>query len=184
METEKEASFSLFDTSWEQMGEVMLAALITYIAIIVVVRVQGARTTAQLNSFDWIINVMVGSLAASGVLLEDVSVIAAIGAIVLLAVLQSVLARVTGRFDMAAKAIKSRPILLTDRGRFLQDAMDKVRITKAELMSVLRSQGYMSVEDANWIILETNGSLSVIPRDDDIDAAQTPGLEGVRTPEE
>ena len=53
-------------SSWERAGAVALAAVAVYAAIIVVVRISGKRTTANLNSFDWLITVTIGSLASSG----------------------------------------------------------------------------------------------------------------------
>ena len=63
------------------MGEIAANALLFYILIIVMVRIVGKRTTSEFNNFDWIINVAVGSLAASGVLLRNVATLDAITAI-------------------------------------------------------------------------------------------------------
>lgn len=174
------AQFSLFETSWPQLAEVALAALIAYFAIILIVRVNGSRTTSQLNSFDWIVNVMIGSLAASGVMLEDVSILEALMAIAVLASLQFALTWLTQKSKTASGVVKQEPVLLTHKGEFLDRAMTKTRISKDEVMTALRGKGMTSVEDANWVILETNGTLSIIPRQDDLTIDGAEAIRGIR----
>lgn len=55
--------------SWNDIGDAVLSAILFYILIVLAVRLFGKRSTAQLNNFDWIINITVGSLVASGILL-------------------------------------------------------------------------------------------------------------------
>ncbi|GAA5047347.1 hypothetical protein GCM10023208_03610 [Erythrobacter westpacificensis] len=174
------SEFSLFETSWAQLGEVALAAVLAYLAIILIVRVNGSRTTSQLNSFDWIINVMIGSLAASGVLLEDVSLLAALVAIVVLTGLQFLLTWITRKSSTAEAVVKQEPVLLTHKGQFLEQAMTKTRISKDEIMTALRGNGMTSVRDANWVVLETNGTLSVIPRQDDLSIEDADAVKDMR----
>ena len=68
-------------SGWPRIVEIAGNAFLFYALIIVMVRMVGKRTTSELNNFDWIINVMIGSLAASGVLLRNVATADAIAAI-------------------------------------------------------------------------------------------------------
>ena len=176
--------FSLFETSWAQLGEIALSAVLVYVAIIIVVRINGPRITSQLNSFDWIINVMVGSLAASGVLLENVSILEAFFAICCLALLQFVLTKLTERYEIASDVVKARPLLLTHKGEYLEDAMRRSRISKEEILSHLRRSGYGSLDETNWVILEPNGRLTILPHDPDLSLEKCEALKRVRKPEE
>ncbi|WP_157620591.1 YetF domain-containing protein [Synechococcus sp. PCC 7335] len=64
------------------------------------------------------------------------------------------------------KMIKARPALLAHDGNYIEDAMVKERVTKDEMLAALREAGLYDIEDAKWIILETDATLSVIPRKD------------------
>lgn len=68
--------------------------------------------------------------------------------------------------DLASKLFKAEPTLLTHKGKFLREAMQRTRISEEEILSVLRTKGYLRLEDANWFVLETNGELTVVPKDD------------------
>jgi uncharacterized membrane protein YcaP (DUF421 family) len=148
--------------SWDRIGAVMVAALAVYIAIVLVVRISGKRTTANLNSFDWLITVTIGSLASSGILLRDVAVIDALVAIITLAVCQYAITWAARSSDRIAATVKAEPLLLLHRGRVLEENLDRARISIAELRAVLRNEGIADPEDAAWVVLETNGRMSVI----------------------
>lgn len=153
-------------SGWMRMAEVSANAFLFYVLIIVMVRVVGKRTTSELNNFDWIINVAVGSLAASGILLRNVATLDAVAAIAVLAVCQFITTWAVQRSRAVASVVKAEPTLLTHKGQYLRDAMKQTRITEEEINSALRQNGITSNEGANWVVLETNGELSVIPRQD------------------
>ena len=153
-------------SSWLRLAEISANALLFYILIIVMVRIVGKRTTSQLNNFDWIINVAVGSLAASGILLQNVASIDAVVAIIVLATCQYATTYFVQRSQNIAAAVKAEPTLLTHKGEYLRDAMKRTRISEEEIMTALRSSGLTENAGANWVVLEPNGELSVIPRQD------------------
>ena len=153
-------------SGWPRMVEVGGNALLFYVLIVVMVRLVGKRTTSELNNFDWIINVTIGSLAASGILLKNVATADAIMAIAVLAACQYVTTMVVQRSRKAADVVKAEPTLLTHKGRYLRDAMERTRISEEEIRAALRQKGITENAGANWVVLETNGQLSVIPRQD------------------
>ena len=155
-----------FWSSFDRVAQIVLSAALFYLLIIAMVRISGKRTTGELNNFDWIITVAVGSLAASGILLKNISTVDAAVAIVALAMFQYATTRWVQKSDLASRLFKAEPTLLTHRGEFLEDAMERTRISREEILAALRANGCLKLEDANWVVLETNGQLSVIPQCD------------------
>lgn len=170
-------------SSWLRVGEIAANALLFYILIIVMVRIVGKRTTSEFNNFDWIINVAVGSLAASGVLLRNVATLDAITAIAVLAACQYVTTRLVLRSKTAADVVKAEPTLLTHKGEYLRDAMARTRISEEEIKTALRAAGITANADANWVVLETNGTMSVIPRQE-VEWENADALSDVNCPDE
>lgn len=169
-------------SSWQRLLEIGLNAVLFYVFIVAMVRLVGKRTTSELNNFDWIINVAVGSLAASGIMLKDVATLDAIVAIGGLAACQYLTTLWVRNTQVGSDVVKAQPTLLTHKGEYLWDAMDKVRVSEEEVRAALRKAGAITNTDANWVILETNGELSVIPRQEgDLNAE---ALKDVRVPEE
>lgn len=170
-------------SDFNRVISIVISAVFFFAFIIALVRIVGKRATSQLNNFDWIINIAVGSLAASGILLEDVRILDAAIAIAVLAALQMLTTWAVLKYDFASKVIKAQPTLLTHKGEFLRDAMRKARISEEEICSTLRSHGMHDIADANWVILETNGELTVIPKAD-VDLPEIGTMGGVEKPKD
>ncbi|MGD1855446.1 MAG: DUF421 domain-containing protein [Leptolyngbyaceae cyanobacterium] len=169
---------ALFD-GWKGIIEVCISAIVIYIFVVVAIRIVGKRSTSQMNNFDWIVTVAIGSLTASGIVIDSVSVAEAMTAIALLLGAQYLLTKgffASGRLTRLAKA---SPTLLVHNGQFIHDAMKKERVMTSEVMAALREKGLISVEEAQWVILETDASFSVIPKEDrDFSKAQFENVSG------
>ena len=164
-----------------RLGEIILGAVILYIFVVAFVRLMGKRATAQMNNFDWLIVVATGSLLASGILLRDISLIGAIAAMVVLGLCQYLVTKFFSANDGKLENIlRASPRLLTHRGEWLEDAMRDERVSRAEVYSRLREEGFYDIDEANWVILEMDGRLSILPKRDNVDICDVKCLEGVR----
>lgn len=153
--------------SFNRLEDIILSATVIYLAIIVLVRVSGKRTTSQMNNFDWIITVALGGLVTSGILLKNVSVADALVAAAWLMFLQWLMTSIVLRSELVANLVKAKPSLLVDNGDYLRDNMRKERISEAEVMGALRENGLHEIKQAKWVILETDASFSVIADSED-----------------
>jgi len=165
-------------SSWNRVADIAIGGIYFYVILVLVTRLAGKRSTSQLNNFDWIINVAVGSLAASGILIPTISRFDATIAIAALAAAQWLVTWVVARHEWAMRLVRSGPRVLTDRGEYLETAMLKERVTREEIRSKLREAGLFDPEDANWVILESDGTFSVIPREDR-SVTEVPLMDGV-----
>lgn len=143
---------------------VILSAPILYLAIVLLVRLSGKRATSQMNNFDWIVTVAIGSLVGSGIVLKDVTVIESAAGVATLLLLQWLLTKGVLHSVWISKLVKAAPVVLLEEGQFREKTMRRERVTKREVMSSLRENGLVDPEDAQWVILETDASMSVIPR--------------------
>lgn len=149
---------------WHQVVEAMIAAALLYAFVILSVRVSGKRSTSQMNNFDWVVTVAIGSLMASGILLQDVSLFESMAAIGTLLGLQFLLTWVILRWEAMEELVRADPRLLFHDGEFLWSAMRRERVCKQEVLSAIRANGMRDLDEVQSVILETNASLSVLPR--------------------
>lgn len=68
------------------------------------------------------------------------------------------------RVPWISRAIKSEPTLLVQRGMFIESAMRRQRVTHTEVLAALRGKGIAAVEESAAVVLETDGSISVVPK--------------------
>ena len=154
----------MFLTSWETVGRSAVVAVAAYAALMLVLRVSGKRTLAQLNAFDFVVTVAFGSCLASALVDQAVSVAEAGVAFVALAALQAVVAGLAARSRRIRAAVTARPLALVVDGEVRRDVMHRERVAEGDLREVIRSKGLADLGEVRAVVLESNGTLSVIPR--------------------
>ena len=96
------------------------------------------------------------------ILSRDVSIPAGIVALAGLAVLQFVVTGLSVRFGRFGDLVKAEPALLFHDGRILHDRLRRDRVSEAELLAALRGRGIGAVAEVHAVVLETDGSFSVV----------------------
>jgi uncharacterized membrane protein YcaP (DUF421 family) len=141
---------------------VLLVGTAAYLVLLVMLRISGKRTLSKLNAFDLVVTVALGSTLATVLLSKDVPLAEGAAALALLVGLQFVATFVAVRSERFRSVLKAEPTLLLHRGRFLHDAMLRQRVSEDEVLAALRGSGLSGPSDADAVVLETDGSLSVV----------------------
>lgn len=162
----------LFD-SWQGIGRVILVGTLAYLALVLLLRVSGKRTLSKLNAFDFVVTVALGSILATVLLSKDVALVEGVVAFSLLVALQWLIAWLSVRSRVVSSAVKSDPTLLLYRGRLLTAAMKRQRVTREEVMAAVRGGGHAGLEAVHAVVLETDGSFSVIGSAPEPDASNS-----------
>ncbi|MEH6567009.1 MAG: YetF domain-containing protein [Halopseudomonas sp.] len=162
---------------WESLGRTLVIGIMAYCALVIFLRASGKRTLSKLNAFDWVVTVALGSTLASVLLTKNVAFSDGALAFALLIGLQLAVTWISVRARWFRRFITGEPAMLLHRGSFMPDAMRRARITQDEVRAAVRSTGVLALADVEAVVLETDGSLSVVSRS----AATGPNsLEGVR----
>jgi len=151
----------LFD-SWSGLARVLIVGTAAYAMLIVFLRISGKRTLSKMNAFDLVVTVALGSTLATVLLSRSVPLAEGVLALALLICLQFVLTWASVRSRRVRDLIKSEPALLVRDGVYLEKAMRKERMTREEVDAALRESGVAALSGAAAVVLETDGSLSVI----------------------
>ena len=151
--------------TWSDIARVVAVSVCAYIALVAVLRVSGKRTLAKLNAFDLVVTVAIGSTLATILLSSTVSFAEGVSALALLAGLQFSVAWVSARSNGVRAAVTSQPTMLVSDGHFDRDAMRRERVSANDVRQAIRTSGHGDVNSIGAVILESDGSLSVIPSD-------------------
>lgn len=152
----------LFFDSWESIVRTALITVMSYTLLIILLRSFGKRTLSKMNAFDFIITIALGSTLATVMLSKDVALADGATAFFLLILLQYTITYISVRSKRFSHIIKSSPTLLVYKGKLLYDFMEKERIATDEIAAVIREKGLASIHEAEAVILETDGTLSVL----------------------
>jgi uncharacterized membrane protein YcaP (DUF421 family) len=173
----------VFFDSWTGLLRVAVVGVLAYTGLVLILRVSGNRTLSKMNAFDLVVTVALGSTLATILLSRDVALAEGLLALALLVGLQFALTWLSVRSPAVRRLAKSEPTLLLHRGEILDGAMRRARVVEAELLAALREQGIASPDRAEAVVLETDGSFSVVRRSDGPAAtlANVPGANGRST---
>jgi len=151
-----------FFTSWSDLARIVVVGVLGYVALVALLRTSGKRTLSKLNAFDFVVTVALGSTLASLLTSRRLSLAEGVTALALLILLQFVLTWTSVRWPWADRLAKAQPTLLLSHGAPLTDALRRERVTEAELLAAIRAAGGASLSDADAVVLETDGSLTVL----------------------
>ncbi|MBW3612992.1 MAG: DUF421 domain-containing protein [Chloroflexi bacterium] len=169
----------MFFDDWAGIGRTVVVGIAAYVGIVLFVRLAGKRTLSKMNAFDLIVTVALGSTLATIVLSKDVALAEGLVAFALLIGLQFVITWSSMRTKVVASLVKSEPSLLVFGGRMREDTIREQRVSEAEVLQAVRQQGFASVADVHAVVLETDGSFSVIgERSDRVDASALRNVTG------
>ncbi len=157
----------MFFDSWAGLLRVLVVGTLAYAALVVLLRVTGKRTLSKMNAFDLIVTVALGSTLATVLLSKDVALAEGVLAFALLILLQLAITWLSVRSEKFQALIKAEPRLLLHRGRLLPEALRQERVTGEEIRAAVRTQGIASLDGVAAVVLETDGSFSVLRRTED-----------------
>lgn len=157
---------ALFFDDWFGLLRVLISGSCAYVALVLVLRLAGKRTLSKMNAFDFVVTVALGSIMATILLSKDVAVAEGVVAFCLLIGLQFVITWSSVRMVWMRKLVKAEPTLLFFQGQFLDERLVEQRVPRGEVMSAIRSAGHVSTAQVAAVVLETDGSITVMKKSD------------------
>lgn len=142
---------------------VILTAILSVVSIFIITKIMGHKQVAQLDFFDYISGITIGSIAAelATELEEWHKPLIALIIYGLASILLNVLAR---KFPQTRKYINGTPTILMDGNKIYRKNLKKAKLDLSEFMLLCREQGYFNLEEIQTAIFEHNGKLSILPK--------------------
>jgi uncharacterized membrane protein YcaP (DUF421 family) len=144
--------------------DIVVRAIVAFAFVFLLTRIVGRRELSSLEPFDLIMLVVLGDLVQQGITQSDMSVtgiVLAAGTIALLTVLVSYL---SFRFRSLRPILEGEPIVIVQDVKMLDGNMKRERLTPEEVAAQARLQQIASLEDVQWAVLETSGTISFIKK--------------------
>jgi uncharacterized membrane protein YcaP (DUF421 family) len=144
--------------------DIAARAAIVYAALFLLIRLTGKREVGELTPFDLVFLLVISEQVSPALTGGDESLTAAGVGIVTLMGLNLGVTYLTARVRRAEHVLEGRPQFLVRRGKVDYDTLHREAISKNELLAALRENGCFVPGEAEWAVLETNGTISVKPR--------------------
>ncbi len=146
---------------------VVLNTFIVYVFLIAAVKLFGKNEFSQLSVSDLIFILLLSEAVQNGLVdAKWESLIIAIVSATTLFCLNYLMRMLLYKSKKARKMLEGDPVLLVYEGKTRKANLDKQKITLDELKEAVRENGIEKIEDVKLAILETDGSISIIPLDE------------------
>ena len=143
----------------------VLRAAAMYVALMVLFKIAGRRSLAELTTFDLVLLMMISEATQQALLGDDFSFTNAILVIVTLIAIDVGLSLLKQRSSGASRLIDGEPTIIVENGKLLRERLRHARLVEADVMEAARSsQGIEKLEEIKFAIIERNGKISIIAR--------------------
>ena len=148
--------------------ESILRAAAIYFFLLILFRLAGRRTLAELTAFDFVLLLIIGESTQQGLLGDDFSVTNAFVVIASLVALDIGFGLVKARFPSVARLVDGLPLVIVENGNPLTERMRRARIGVDDVLHSARaSHGLERLDQIKFAVLEISGGISIIPKDRD-----------------
>ena len=170
---------NVFFSDWESVAKVAIMTPLAYLLMVILLRISGKRTLSKMNSFDFIITVVMGSSLAAVSLNKNIALAEGVVCFAILIFMQYAVTWLSVRFKFVKRIITNQPILLAYKGELYNDILIKERITIEDINLNMREQGLESIEEVDAIVLETTGKINIFK---DLSSRDVATLKSVEMP--
>jgi len=144
--------------------DIVVRAGVAFLFLLLLTRIVGRRELSSMEPFDLILLVVIGDLIQQGVTQSDYSLTGAMLVGATFAVLTVAVSYLGFRVKPLRRVLEGEPLVLIEDGKPIEQNIHRERLTLEEVAAEARGQQIARLEDVRWAILETNGSISFIPK--------------------
>lgn len=155
----------LFETAYP-WWQFVLRGVVVYVVILLLVRLSGKRTVGQFTPFDLIVVVLLGNSVQNSLIGEDYSLLGGLVLAATLIGLNWLVGSLTARNHAFDRLVEGVPVLLARDGEVFRGALRHSNVSETDFAESLRQAGCDSEAQIGMAVLETNGRISVLKREE------------------
>ena len=144
--------------------EFMLRAVVVYAVELGMVRLSGKRALGQITPFDVLLIVLLGNAVQNALLGEDTSLAGGLLLAATLIAINYAVGWLVSRSRRMERLVEGEPVLVARDGKLLESVLRRELLTRADFDAALRQQGCRSIDEVELALLETNGHITIVPR--------------------
>lgn len=142
--------------------KICLTSVLSAASLFFIAKIMGHKQMSQLDFFDYITGITIGSIAAE-LATELEEPLKPLIAMLVYGVITFILTTITSKFPRARKYINGSPTIIMNDGKIYRENMKKAKLDLSEFMVLCRQEGYFNLKDIRTAIFEYNGRLTVLP---------------------
>lgn len=152
---------------YQTMGSVFIRSVVTIVVLFLLAKVMGKKQISQLNLFDYIVGITIGSVAADISLDLNKSFLDGVICMLVFGLTGALVSYVTLKSIKLRRFFTGTPSIIIENGKIIEEGLKKVKFDINDLMEELRGAGYFNIDEVAYAVMETNGKISFLPKDGD-----------------
>ncbi|MGI6012679.1 MAG: DUF421 domain-containing protein [Oscillospiraceae bacterium] len=145
-----------------ELLKVIITTMVSIAVLFLLTKLIGHRQISQLDLFDYINGITIGSIAAE-LATELEAPLRPLVAMVLYGLFAVALGKLTARYQRTRKYVNGTPTILLDRGKLYRENMKKAKLELSDFMVMCREAGYFDLSQIQTAVFEYNGKLTILP---------------------
>lgn len=142
----------------------VLRAVVIYVLVMVLMRLSGKRAVGQFTPFDLVLVILLGNAVQNGINGGDNSLTGAVIMASTLIALNYLVAQLTMRYRSVEKLVEGEPVVLARHGKVFKKVLRRELVSEDDFEKALRKNNVEDVADCEVVLLETNGQISMVPK--------------------
>lgn len=148
------------------ISEVIIRSFLSIVALFFSAKVIGNKQMSQLNMFDYINGITIGSIGAEAAIEDDGQFYIYIVAIGVYTIVIWLITFISSKSIKIRRVFNGRSILLMNSGKMFANNFKTAKIDMDEFLTQSRINGYFNIDDIESAVLEQNGKISFLPKSD------------------
>jgi len=148
----------------QKILQTAVSSVIAIIALFILTRMMGKKQMAQLNFFDYVVGISIGSIASEYAVVRDIHLAEGLTSLVVFTIFSVVLSYISIKSYRWRKILDGTSSILIENGRILEPNLKKAQININDLLEECRQKDIFDIAAVEFAILETSGRLSILPK--------------------
>lgn len=148
-----------------QTSELIIRIVIGFIGLLILTRIMGRKEISQMTSFHFVSAIAIGSIAANFVLGPSISIKHGLISLIGWTIFTLLIDIIDFKSMLIKKITSGEPVIVIKEGKIIEKALRKNRLDVDTLKALLRDKNIFNFSDVDYAIFETNGKLSVLPKE-------------------
>ncbi len=141
--------------------------ILILIILFFITKMMGKKQISELNFFDYVVGITIGSIAADISLDIEKDMLAGIAALFIYGFISYIISFVSIKSILARRFFIGVPTVLVEKGKIIESGLKKSKIDVNDLLMVARENGYFNLDEIDYGLMEVNGNISFLPKEKD-----------------
>ena len=139
--------------------------ILVLIILFFITKMMGKKQISELNFFDYVVGITIGSIAADISLDIEKDMIAGIAALFIYGFISYIISFVSIKSILARRFFIGVPTVLVEKGKIIESGLKKSKIDVNDLLMEARENGYFNLDEIDYALMEVNGNISFLPKE-------------------